>query len=321
MKLSNQDKIFVLEKDTKTKFLTKEYIKKLRFKIGYKIDLLKTGPVNPDYSFFNVNESKSNYSANEILNRISFRPDIIFIHWISWFLNSKVIADLQKQSKARIIWLMMDNSPLTGGCHYPWNCEGFIDDCSNCPAILGVNRKYISQQNLLLKKSNLPDKVDIIACSENDYLKANKSSLFYKKKKHKFLLPVDEILFFPSDDREAIKAQLGIPDNTEKILLCGAVSLSEKRKGFDYLLSALQKLKDFLPPEGRQKIHVVIMGKKLNAPLHIIPFNYSFLGYIPFQDLIKALQVADVFVSPSVEDSWSTDDKSILNVWNPRSII
>jgi len=69
------------------------------------------------------------------LNQLPRYPNAIFIYWASGFINAKLIHDLATKTKARIYILMIDNAPITGGCHYPWECKGYENDCSNCPAI------------------------------------------------------------------------------------------------------------------------------------------------------------------------------------------
>jgi len=156
---------------------------------------------------------------------------------------------------------------------------------------------------LQLKRMNLPRNLELITCSQSDYVKATKSSLYGHKQIYKLILPVDEKLFFPDKNRDLYKSKYGIDDSTDKIILFGALSLHEKRKGFEFLLAALHGLKELLSFKEREKVHLIIMGRELKIGNLEIPFGYTFLGYIAFANLYQVFQMADVFVSPSIEDS------------------
>ncbi len=64
---------------------------------------------------------------------------------------------------------------------FPWDYIGFEHDCSNCPAILNVKRKYITRNTLKYKRGNLPDDIELITGSVSDYKWALQSSVFNKK--------------------------------------------------------------------------------------------------------------------------------------------
>lgn len=276
---------------------------KIKNKTKSLCDKFIIGRTDNNFSFFNSNENRAEYTAEEILKKTPFNPDIIIIHWVAWFLNSKTILDLYQQTNAKIFWVMMDNAPLTGGCHYSWDCEGYISDCQDCPAIIKDSKKKTASHNLQIKKEKLPDCVELIACSQPDYLKAVKSSLFFNRKIHKLILPVDERLFFSSEERDAKKAHLKLPAPDSLIILFGSLSIIEKRKGLVNLISALHKVKRLLSISQKNKIHLAIIGNKLITEDYELPFEYTLLGYIPYNKLPDVFQVADVFVSPSIEDS------------------
>lgn len=74
---------------------------------------------------------------------------------------------------------MLDDAPITGGCHFPWDCLGYTAQCGSCPGIYSNDRYDITYKQLQQKKE-LFEKIDIsaIATSEGDYLRAKSSSLF-----------------------------------------------------------------------------------------------------------------------------------------------
>jgi glycosyltransferase involved in cell wall biosynthesis len=278
-------------------------ILKIKGRINRLINKKKKELFDDKYGFFNTDESKQYYTAEEILKVVPFKPDVIILHWISNFINSKTINELAETTRAKIFWIMMDNAPFTGGCHYPWDCIGFHSDCSECPAILDASNSNIAQKNLALKKEFLPDHIEVIACSQSDYMRAQKSSLFNGKKIHKLLFPIDENKFLPGDKKEA-KSFFGIAEKV-KVIFCGSVTLGRERKGGQFLSDSLIKLQNKLLNEKNNLDDTLILavGKHKNNIYKNIKIPIMQVDYLNEESLIKAYQAADVFVSSSIEDS------------------
>ena len=255
------------------------------------------------YCFFNAKETKSYCTTKEILDSIPFFPDVIFIHWISNFINAKTIREIAEETNAKIFWIAMDNAPLTGGCHYPWDCRGFKTDCSDCPALFEHSNGNIATKNLAFKKKYLPDNIELIVGSETDYQRAKQSSIFKKKLVHQIFFPVDDNKYIPSDKYKA-KQFFGI-DCNKKTILYGTLSLYDQRKGGKYFIEALTSLQDFLKKKKKSFSDFVVMvaGKGEDKNFDNISMAVKMIGHLDEVDLIKAYQSADVFVSSSLEDS------------------
>jgi glycosyltransferase involved in cell wall biosynthesis len=100
-------------------------------------------------------------------------------------------------------------------------------------------------------------------------------------------------------DRHLCKAVLDIPQD-KKVLLFGAESLKDKRKGGDLLLNALQQL----PQSLKAEILLLTFGhgsEAITAELGIPTIN---LGYIS-SDRIKSIaySAADLFIFPTRADN------------------
>lgn len=275
-------------------------------KVSRRLRKMVDGNITDDnYYFFNQNESKQIVTAEKILGLTKFAPDVILLHWVSNFINSKTIQELRVRTDAQILWLMMDNAPLTGGCHYPWDCKGYQNNCNNCPAILKESMKDIAADNLSLKKKYIPDDLKLIAVSETDYCRAKLSSLFKTENVHKVFLPIDHELFKPGDKQEARKLLKLDPD--KRVILYGARSVSEKRKGVAYFRAALESLKTIAAKnnDSLSNYQLLIIGKADNkAPNYDeLGINVVRVGHLDEQKLIKAYQASDLFVSTSLEDS------------------
>ena len=244
-----------------------------------------------DYYFYNKYETLPVVSAQKILDLLPKKPDIIVIHWVTDFINAGVVCELKRLTNAIIYWLMIDNAPLTGGCHYPWSCDGYQHTCSNCPAVLAEPYRKLAERNLAYKQKHLPADLRLITFSQSDYLRAKQSTLFRNRLVLKWLGFVDDQTFWPGN-REAARQHFGLTDN-QPVLFFGAASLKEKRKGMQFLLDALA-----LSPI--QNSVLLVAG---DFPTESLPGHVKKLGYLTEAELILAYQAADVFVCPSVEDS------------------
>jgi glycosyltransferase involved in cell wall biosynthesis len=244
-----------------------------------------------DFYFYNKYERYSVVSAQNLINTLPAIPDIIFLHWVTDFVNAKLVHDLKRLTNAKIYWLLIDNAPLTGGCHYPWNCQEFEQNCDNCPAILSAQYKWIAKENLAFRRKYLPADMGVIAFSKSDYERAQKSALFRDKQIVKLFGYVDETVFKPGN-KVAARTRFGLPEN-KKIIFFGASSLKEKRKGMQLLLESLALLEN-------DDFHLLIAGSG-NTSITSLPATH--VGHLTEYELVTAYQAADVFVCPSIEDS------------------
>jgi len=271
------------------------------------LSYLKVGRRDPDYYFYNLDERKSNFSAKTILKKAGFKPDAIFIHWVSNFINTATIRELAELTGAKMFWYMADNAALTGGCHYPWDCKGYETDCSECPALLNQSKKYIAKRNHILKKSNLPSQIRLITQSTSDKHRAEMCSLFKNKIEDIILFPsANENLFCPIPMSDARKS-LQLPED-KKIIFFAATYINERRKGYTELQDALAIFEKRLKAKGDNPDDYIILtaGKQMPEKQQDVLSNhlsFVYLGYISEKDMVNAFNAATLFICPTLEDS------------------
>lgn len=259
--------------------------------------------INSDY-YFEYDMPKTFFSTKKILKRAGFKPDAIIVLFMSHFISFKNQYELFKLTGAKIYLYLMDMAPMTGGCHYAWDCVGYTKECGSCPALYSNNQNDQTRVNYLFKKMYI-EKTNIvpIAASEWQWQQLRKSSLFVEKKKVKILSPTNQQLFFPRDKRNA-REKLGIPHGG-KILLLGSVNLIEKRKGYKEIIEILNILYNEFTTDIRDNILVVIAGKNTEVA-KLIPFKTLSIGFLSHEELALAYQAADIFLNASIEDSGPT---------------
>ncbi|OAV71617.1 Spore coat protein SA [Bacteroidales bacterium Barb4] len=223
--------------------------------------------------------------------------DVIHLHWINQgFLSLADIEKLIKLGKP-VVWTMHDMWPCTGICHYAGKCDKFQSQCRSCFFLQSQKDCDLSYKTFSKKKNIYQQaSVTFVGCSDWLSQKARQSSLMKNQKVCTIPNPINISVFCPQDLIQS-RIELGLPQN-KKLLLFGALNVTDERKGVRYLLEAVQNIK------GKQDIELVVFGK-IKEDLHsLIPVPIHPMGYLRDVKKIVALYSAvDVFVTPSLEDN------------------
>lgn len=257
-----------------------------------------------EYYFFDKNRNILNDIA-QIEKYITINPDIIILHWISGFIDLKVIKQLKEKYNCKVYWYLMDMGPMTGGCHYSNNCSGYNRDCLNCPAV-SLNYKNLPSDNLNYKKKMIKDiNIEPISASIWINKQLRLSQAFKQKRIHEIMLGINSDIFKPLSEEEIlnIKLKYSLP-TSKKIIFFGAHSLTEKRKGLYYLIESLKLLTKNNSINSETAI-IVTAGKAVSENIFKnITLPHKHIGYLNGDDeLAKAYQLATVYVCASTEDS------------------
>lgn len=266
-----------------------------------RLRIRKEKVTNPDYHLQDYDQTIQFYNTKKIIKRIKFKPDAIIYLFQQNFLSAKNLYELNKLTGAKILWYLMDTAPLTGGCHYSWDCDGYTKGCGNCPALYSSKKNDQSAVNFNFKQKYL-DKtnISIITPTEWQNRKTVESMLFKNKPIQKVLLSIDskEYAYLPKNKG---KEKLGIPTG-KKVIFFGATANDHKRKGMNYLIDALEILKK--SDIQKQENLLLLIAGNFDPMQNALPFEHRYLGFLENNEqLAAAYHAADVFVCPSIEDS------------------
>ncbi|NJD54803.1 MAG: glycosyltransferase [Nitrospirae bacterium] len=261
-----------------------------------------TARSNPDYVFRDA-EHAAVRDIGPLFRRVPFRPDIIVAHWISNFLSAEHLYHISDHYRAPVVWHLLDMAPLTGGCHYAWDCTGYTAQCGSCPALYSpaaddLSHSIWSRKREFIRSMN----ITLVPATARLAEQAGRASLFSGKKIEKILLGVDPDTFRPAA-RELPRTSFGLPLD-RKIIFFGAQSLKSRRKGLSYLVEALNILLDRPDVKG-EEIMLITAGHERDVReslgRRLACRHLGFLG--DDRSLAAAYQAADLFVCPSIEDS------------------
>lgn len=223
--------------------------------------------------------------------------DIIMLHWVNSFISNRSVRLLAKLNKP-ILWVMHDMWIFTGGCHCDAYCGRYREGCGCCPYLGGRWKRDISYWNLK-RKSRLFEHVKITFVAISRWQKESALNSVPLRGKSVSWIP-DPLNFdiFQPLDREKIRREHNI--GNKKVILFGAdKALENPMKGFRYLMDALKQL-------DVEEYFVICFGgapqKKRIMPEYI---NIKYLGTIQDEkELVMWYNIADVFVSPSIQEGF-----------------
>jgi glycosyltransferase involved in cell wall biosynthesis len=291
VKTKEDDSVIALEANLIIKLLLK-----VVNRIEMKFRLFKS-----KYYFYDKGRSQY-YGLAEELRKLKFIPDVIVLHSLSGFISLSEIEKVASHYGCKVFWYLMDMGPMTGGCHYAWDCEGYVIGCKKCPAVPFYlnNRPFRNlKKKLFFVKET---KTLAISCSVHLTNQLRKSSVFKNADILDLMLGIDPVLFNPVVDSH-LRSSYGVPDN-KRVLFIGASNINEERKGFNYIFEALKIFKQNWP-EQSQDLFLLVAG---NADGCVVIDSIGLAGkYIGFlkgdKKLAEAYQVSDFFVSASIEDT------------------
>lgn len=260
--------------------------------------------IKTDHSYLFQNQLISPVKTKNLADFLSeFKPDIIIAHSLTYFITVTQLSELQKITGAPIIWYLMDMAPLTGGCHYAWDCLGYTRACGQCPALYSNNEKDLSCQVIKTKTDAIQHMdLTIVAASGWLYRQAHQASVFRNKCLEQILLAVDPTVFKP-DSKDLFREKLGLPLD-KKIMFFGCQKTHDRRKGMSFLIESL-KLAATSSGTLKDTVHLALAGESKELE-HLLTslFPLTSLGYLKGDEMLAAAYAAsDLFVCPSIEDS------------------
>lgn len=228
--------------------------------------------------------------------------DILHLHWTNGgYLSINNLIKLFKTGKP-VVWTLHDMWAFTGGCHYSGECSHFVHQCGNCWMLRDAAEKDISFTGWMDKNEMLKAAKNIVFVTCSHWLAdvARTSSLLKGFRIEAIPNPIDTDIF-SAKDKTSSRTKWNINPRS-KIILFGAANIMDRRKGISYLVEALNHLENNYQDTG--DIEIVIFGKNKSFDVNLLPFKVHEVGIINNQDDIAELySLADVFVTPAIEDN------------------
>ena len=231
--------------------------------------------------------------------------DLIHLHWINGMVAMRTLRKVKKP----IVWTMRDMWPLTGGCHYAMDCEGYRTGCGQCPQLKSKRSSDLTRLVVANKRASLPKQLRVVGISQwlNDC--ASNSQVFATFPVQTISNNIDTQIFAPVDQQTA-RQILGLPAE-KKIILVGAQRVTDFYKGFGLFVDAIKRIQ-------RDDINVLTFGREASQAMLPVDHTVTHLGFLADAlSLRLAYSAADLFVAPSLMDAFGKTLAESLSCGTP----
>lgn len=243
-------------------------------------------------------------TGTDITSLPEFRQaDVIHIHWINQGMLSMKNLDKIMRSGKPVVWTMHDMWAFTGICHYSSGCRHYEQHCHDCPLLYGGGRKRDLSYRTFEKKRQLyaGRHLTFVACSHWLESLAKKSSLLEGQTVMSIPNAINTNLFRPKDKAEA-RRNLLLPQDL-KLVLFGAVKITDERKGVKYLVEACRQLSE-QHPDLREHVAIVAFGNQSKQLAGMVPLRVFPLDFVADEHkLVDIYNAVDIYVTPSLQDN------------------
>ena len=246
-----------------------------------------------------LNDIHSVSSFGILQNNLYTNSDILNFHVIhSGFFSYLALPELTKNKPA--IFTLHDMWSFTGHCAYSYDCDRWQYGCGKCPypdiyPPIKLDNTYLEWKlkDWVYSRSN----ITIVSPSKWLTEKA-RQSILNRFPIHHIPYGIDTAAY-QQLDREECRHILGISQN-QKVLMFGAVSLKDQRKGSDLLIKSLQQL----PSSLKLDILLLTLGEGGEKIAEMVGIKTLSLGYVS-SDRLKsiAFSASDLFVFPTRADN------------------
>ncbi len=231
-------------------------------------------------------------------HRLVKEANIIHLHWIAGMVN--YMEFFPKVTDKHIVWTLHDMNPFTGGCHYAGDCVKYRGNCHACPQLGSASLNDLSKRIWDRKEKCYKGQRIHVVTPSKWLADCVRQSQLFKKFQADVIANGLSIYTFAEREKQYSRELLGLPNN-KVLILFGAQSTTNARKGASYLIKALMLLSNRV---SNSNIGLIIFGRGLSTLLKDVEFSVYSLGTIRDELLLSiCYSAADIFVIPSLEDN------------------
>jgi glycosyltransferase involved in cell wall biosynthesis len=224
--------------------------------------------------------------------------DVVNLHWVADLLDYRTLPGLTE--RLPVVWTFHDMNAFTGGCHYSGACRRYAEKCGACPQLRisegsdDLTGRSLERKRRILRRVD-PARLTVVTPSRWLAGEATRSAVFGDFDVNVIPSGIDSEEFRPVERAEA-RRRFHLPP-AARIALFVADFVADRRKGLNYLLKAVDALRDI--PD----LLFLTIGRGDTAAMRDPIFRH--LGSLRETAALRAAySAADVFVIPSLEDNF-----------------
>ncbi len=256
----------------------------------------------------------SKKATKDLINFMDeYMPDIVVLRNLHGnFINLPLLFDYLAKKDVATVAVLHDCWFFTGRCcHYTSaGCYKWQSECNNCPQLNKYNKSWFFDKSRTMHKDKKEyfsslSKLAVVAVSKWLRDEATKAPVFENAKEITYIYNWINTDLFKSVDSDNLRAKHNLQD--KKVLLAVAASWSSE-KGLD----TVKEIGDRLNENQR----MILIGRLPEGTLlsdrviNIAPTESA-------EELVKYYSMADVFIQPSLEETFGKVSAEALSCGTP----
>ena len=290
--------------------------------LAYCINRKIANPNHPEhpFHFFNTEYQYARALSNLIIQNLP--PHKFIIIGDKYDLDQTILSFIMKHFSSKVIYVSMVNNLWTGHCSYPEEHEckryGFGSPCDrSCPAVKKHESKdivpFITSQSMNFFKNN---KNSTFVNVGNSYVLQQAEESYMCWGLEKVVIPLKtvplvkeeykEVRKYRQNNRKAYLQEFGITDKNVKLLMWSSYSMDNKRKGFEYFIESLKKVKETISEQEMEKICIIlscIPDKQNMDSFKELGIKFIETGFLNREKYTEVLSACDAYCSTTISDA------------------
>jgi len=244
---------------------------------------------------------------------IEINPDIIHLqHVHGYYINVEILFKFLSDFKKPVVWTFHDCWSFTGHCAYYEfiKCDKWLSHCQKCPQKNEYHKSFFidnSFKNFMDKKKLFNSVENLTIVPVSNWLRDQTEKSFLKKNRIRVIQNgIDLEKFNIKDNYLEIKDKYNVRN---KFLILGVASPWNNRKGLKFFIELSKKL------SSSYRILLVGLNKQQieRLPSNIIGIERT----ENIKQLAELYSAADVFINPTLEDTFPTTNLESLACGTP----
>ncbi len=229
------------------------------------------------------------------------RADVVHLHLIHNNSNISILSLPMLSRLKPMIWTLHDPWATTGGCIHSFECDRWLSGCApRCPhpRRRSLFRRYTPFLQWRVKKA-VYRRADITLVATSQWMKdrIERSPLVQHLPCRQIPFGIDLEVFRPRSRLEC-RRRLGIAGDSKVIAFRGVGLKTDRFKGMRWLMKALEIY--------QVKAPTILLIVDDGSAFQSMSGRYTIvtLGWVDGEALAEALSAADVFLMPSIQESF-----------------
>jgi glycosyltransferase involved in cell wall biosynthesis len=237
-------------------------------------------------------------ASRRVLELPSRPPEVVHVHNLhGGYFDLRVLPELAR--RARLVATLHDAWLFTGHCAHPFDSDGWLRGCGNCPH-LGTYPALLRDGtafNLARKRSIYADLELTVVTPSRWLMDMVERSVLAPAAARRAVIPngVDLEVFSPGDRAQA-RRELGIAEDAPLVVFSAQGGRANEFKDFPALREALGRL--------GSPVQAVALGDPAPGEEQVGSARVRAVGAVPTAEVAHWLRAADVYVHPSRADTF-----------------